>query len=53
MSKYRQQSHVARKCDYPIASWVWRSEYRFRILTGIVKDMEERGSQLDRHKKTL
>lgn len=38
MSKYKQQSHVVWKCDYHI---VWCLKYRFRILTGIVKDLVE------------
>lgn len=38
MSKYKQQSHVVWKCDYHV---VWCPKYRFRILTGIVKDLVE------------
>ena len=33
MSKYKRQSHVVYKCDYPI---VWVPKYRLRILTGEV-----------------
>lgn len=33
MSKYKRQSHVVYKCDYPI---VWVAKYRLRILTGEV-----------------
>jgi putative transposase len=36
MSKYKKQSHVVRKCDYNI---VWAPKYRFRILTGAIKDL--------------
>jgi putative transposase len=38
MSKYKKQSHVVWKCDYPI---VWTPKYRFRVLTGLVKDLVE------------
>jgi len=38
MSKHKLQNHVVWKCDYHI---VWCPEYRFRILTGIVKDLVE------------
>ncbi|KAA6314303.1 hypothetical protein EZS27_035063 [termite gut metagenome] len=38
MSHYKQQSHVVWKCDYHI---VWCPQYRFRILTGVVKDLVE------------
>lgn len=38
MSKYNRQSHVVWKCDYHV---VWCLKYRFRILTGIVKDLVE------------
>jgi len=38
MSKYKKQSHVVWKCDYHI---VWTPKYRFRILTGIVKEQVE------------
>lgn len=36
MSKYKKQSHVVWKCDYHI---VWTPKYRFRILTGLVKEL--------------
>ncbi len=36
MSKYKKQSHVVWKCDYHI---VWRPKYRFRILSGLVKEL--------------
>ncbi len=39
MSKYKKQSHVVWKCDYHI---VWTPKYRFRILTGIVKELIEK-----------
>jgi len=35
MSKYKKLSHVIYKCDYHI---VWVPKYRFRILTGPVKE---------------
>ena len=38
MSKYKKQSHVVWKCDYHI---VWTPKYRFRILTGAIKDLVE------------
>ena len=38
MSKNKQESHVVWKCDYHV---VWCPKYRFRILTGIVKDLVE------------
>ena len=38
MSKYKKLSHVVYKCDYHI---VWVPKYRYRILTGQVKDMIE------------
>ena len=38
MSKYKKQSHVVWKCDYHI---VWTPKYRFRVLTGLVKDLVE------------
>ena len=37
-SKYKVQSHVVWKCDYHV---VWTPKYRFRILTGKVKDLVE------------
>jgi len=38
MSKYKKLSHVVYKCDYHI---VWVPKYRFRILTGQVKQLIE------------
>jgi len=38
MSKYRKLSHVIYKCDYHI---VWVPKYRFRVLTGQIKDLVE------------
>ena len=38
MGKYKQQSHVIWQCTYHI---VWCPKYRFRVLTGIVKDLVE------------
>lgn len=38
MSKYKKLSHVVYKCDYHI---VWVPKYRFRILTGAVKELVE------------
>lgn len=43
MSKYRKQSHVVYKCDYPI---VWVPKYRYRVLTGIIGTMVERDIKL-------
>jgi putative transposase len=39
MSKYKKLSHVVYKCDYHI---VWVPKYRYRILTGGVKELMER-----------
>ena len=39
MGKHRKAAHVIFKCDYHI---VWTPKYRFRILTGSVKEMVER-----------
>ena len=39
MSKYKKLSHVVYKCDYHI---VWVPKYRFRILTGQIKELVER-----------
>ena len=36
MSKYRKLSHVVYKCDYHI---VWVPKYRYRILTGEIKEL--------------
>ncbi len=38
MSKYKKLSHVIYKCDYHI---VWVPKYRFRIMTGQIKDLIE------------
>ena len=38
MSKYKKLSHVIYKCDYHI---VWVPKYRFRILTGEIKQFVE------------
>ena len=38
MSKYRKLSHVIYKCDYHI---VWVPKYRFRVLTGHIKEFVE------------
>lgn len=38
MGKYRKLSHVVYKCDYHI---VWVPKYRFRVLTGAIKDLVE------------
>ena len=38
MSKYKKLSHVVYKCDYHI---VWVPKYRFRILTGVVRELIE------------
>ena len=38
MSKYKKLPHVIYKCDYHI---VWVPKYRFRILTGVVKELVE------------
>jgi putative transposase len=39
MSKYKKLSHVIYKCDYHV---VWVPKYRYRILTGGVKELMER-----------
>lgn len=39
MSKYKKLSHVVYKCDYHI---VWVPKYRFRILTGQIKELVKR-----------
>ena len=36
MSKHKRQAHVVWKCDYHI---VWTPKYRFRVLSGIIKDL--------------
>jgi len=36
MGKYRKQSHVVYKCDYHI---VWVPKYRFRVLSGAIKEL--------------
>jgi len=38
MIKYRKSSHVVFKCDYHI---VWVPKYRFLILKGAIKEMED------------
>lgn len=38
MSKHKKQSHVVWECDYHV---VWTPKYRFRVLTGLVKDLVE------------
>ena len=38
MGKYKKLSHVVYKCEYHV---VWVPKYRFRILTGVIKDMVE------------
>ena len=38
MGKYKKQSHVVYKCEYHI---VWVPKYRFRILTGAIKELVE------------
>ena len=38
MGKHRKAAHVVYKCDYHI---VWTPKYRFRILTGAIKEMVE------------
>ena len=39
MSKYKKLSHVIYKCDYHI---VWVPKYRYRILTGQIKELVKR-----------
>jgi putative transposase len=43
MSKYKKQSHVVWKCDYHI---VWTPKYRFRVLSGLVKELVEHDVRL-------
>ena len=38
MGKYRKLSHVVYRCEYHI---IWVPKYRFRILTGVIKEMLE------------
>ncbi|MFT6810351.1 MAG: putative transposase [Saprospiraceae bacterium] len=38
MGKYKKLSHVVYKCDYHL---VWTPKYRFRILTGEIKELVE------------
>ena len=38
MSRYKKLSHVVYKCDYHI---VWVPKYRYRVLTGAIKEMVE------------
>ena len=39
MGKYRKLTHVVYQCNYHI---VWVPKYRYRILTGAVKELVER-----------
>ncbi len=39
MGKYRKLSHVVYQCNYHI---VWVPKYRYRVLTGAVKEMVEK-----------
>ena len=43
MSKYKKLSHVVFKCDYHI---VWVPKYRFRVMTGVVKELIEQDIKL-------
>ena len=43
MGKYKRQSHVIWQCTYHI---VWCPKYRFRVLTGLVKDFVEHDIKL-------
>ena len=43
MSKYKKQSHVFWNCQYHI---VWCPKYRFRVLSGVVKDLVEHDIRL-------
>ena len=43
MSKYKKFSHVVFKCDYHI---VFVSKYRFRVMTGVVKELREQDIKL-------
>ena len=38
MSKYKKLTHVIYKCDYHI---VWVPKYRYKILTGVIKELVE------------
>lgn len=38
MSKYKKLSHVIYKCEYHI---VWVPKYRYRILSGVIKELIE------------
>ena len=39
MPKYRKLTHVVYQCDYHI---VWAPKYRYRVLTGAVKELVEK-----------
>ena len=39
MPKYRKLTHVVYQCDYHI---VWAPKYRYRILTGAIKELVEK-----------
>jgi putative transposase len=39
MGKYRKLSHVVYQCNYHI---VWVPKYRYRVLTGAIKEMVEK-----------
>lgn len=43
MSRYKKLSHVIYKCDYHI---VWVPKYRYRILTGVIKELVESDIQM-------
>jgi len=43
MSKYKKLSHVVYKCDYHI---VCVPKYRFRIMTGVVKELIEQNIRM-------
>lgn len=39
MGKYRKLSHVVYQCNYHL---VWVPKYRYRVLTGVVKELVEK-----------
>ncbi len=39
MGKYRKLAHVVYQCNYHI---VWVPKYRYRVLTGMVKELVEK-----------
>ncbi len=39
MPKYRKLTHVVYQCDYHI---VWAPKYRYRVLTGAIKELVEK-----------